>query len=459
MKILTGVLIMTFNLNAAINLPEYKNVKFTPPQAEKIVLDNGFSVYIKEDHTLPTVRATLYIKTGKVYDPTDKRGLGELFFATLKEGGSKKYSPEEIDKTLEYLGANITSNINNEDGSVSMFSLKKDFSRVFDIFSDIILEPAFDTKKFELKKQEMIELIKRRNDRPSEEAFREALRKFYGKNHPYGWRKEIETVNKIERDDLIKYHENYFKPNNMVMAIAGDFKKQEVINKIKEVFGKLKKQEVNFPQIPDVKTPEKRKIYIINKPVRQTFIVMLMKGIKRHNPEEFPLSVLSEYMGGGIQSKLGQEIRSKRGLAYSVYSYFAKRYKEGFIAVYLGTKPSSVYQAINQVITELENVKKGNMDKSDFEMAKSQLINSFVFRFSNIFDIVNERASYNIYGYPENYLDTYTDNIDKVKLDDVINTAKKYYNTDRILIFVVGDSSKFDRDLKDLGEVEILQED
>lgn len=459
-KILFLGVIMSF-VNVEANepkLPEIEKIKFKPPVVERIQTKSQTVIYHQLDKTLPVIHLSVMLKGGKVYDPKDKIGLGEMTVSLIREGGTKKYSSDEIDKTLEYLGANIEATINPEDIKITMTCLKKDFDKVFDIFFDMIKEPAFEEKKYQLKKEEMLELIRRRNDKPDRQATREALRRFYGPDHPYGWRAEIETINAITINDLKNYHQNYFKSSNMIIAFAGDFEK-DMLKKVIDSFESLPAGKVNFPPIPQVIFPDSRKIYLIDKPLSQTFIVFLLPGIKRHDEKEFPLSVLSEYMGGGIQSKLGREIRSQRGLAYSVYSYFTKRTDRGFIMTYLGTKPESVYQAISEVIKQKNLVKTDNIPDEEFEMSKSQLINSFVFRFPTPFDLVEERASYELYGYKKDYLDTYVDKLDAVSKQEMQKTAKEFYDLDKALIFVIGNSSKFDKPLSEFGKVEILKED
>ncbi|HOJ87044.1 MAG TPA: pitrilysin family protein, partial [Elusimicrobiales bacterium] len=366
---------------------------------------------------------------------------------------------EEIDKKLEYFGAEISAAINNEDASVSMYSHKKNFDEVFEIFSDIIKNPAFEPERFELKKQEMIEMIKRRNDNPSKQATREALRMFFGKDHPYGKRPEIETVSPITVEDLKNYHIQIMDSDKMIISVAGDFDEKEMVEKIKRAFSDIPNKKIPLPKIQEPATVKGKKIYLIDKPLRQAFVVILHKGIKRHDPKEFPLAVLSEYMGGGIQSKLGNEIRSKRGLAYSVYSYFAKRNESGFIMTYLGTKPESVEEAIDQIFLEFKNAKEGKIETKEFDMAKSQIINSFVFRFETVASLLNEIASYDLYSYPSDYIYKYTSNIDSVKEQDAINIAKEMYDMENYLIFIVGDLKKIGGKLDKFGTLEILKED
>ncbi|MCX7648797.1 MAG: insulinase family protein, partial [Elusimicrobiales bacterium] len=238
-----------------------------------------------------------------------------------------------------------------------------------------------------------------------------------------------------------------------------DFNKNEFLEKIRNAFSNIPKKQFIQPTIETPKIPQKTKVYIIDKPLRQAFVVILNKGIKRHDPKEFPLAVLSEYMGGGIQSKLGNEIRSKRGLAYSVYSYFAKRNESGFIMTYLGTKPESVEEAIDQIFLEFKNAKEGKIETKELDMAKSQIINSFVFRFETVASLLNEIASYDLYSYPSDYIYKYTSNIDSVKIQDAINIAKEMYDMENYLIFIVGDLKKIGGKLDKFGTLEILKED
>lgn len=457
--IILGVIIMTLiNRISSLELPQYKDIEFKPQRPNTYTLPNGIKVYLEEDKTLPIIKISILMRGGKVIDPVNKVGLGELFYTVWREGGSKKYSPQDIDKTLEYYAADISTKINMEDAYLNMISHKNSFDKIFDIFVDLIKNPEFDNKKFELKKLEAIEMIKRRNDKADQQAVREAMRMFFGKDHPYGRRAEIETINNITRDDLFNYHASNFVSSNMIIVAAGDFNKEEFFEKLKISFSDIIQKEFSPTTIQQPQIPQSRKIYVIDKPLRQSSIVMLMEGPKRHDNSEFPLAVLSEYMGGGIQSVLGNEIRSKRGLAYSVYSYFGKRDVSGFVLTYVGTKPETVSDALKQIIYEMEKA-KNDIDDAGFKNAKSQLVNSFVFRFPTVFDLLEEFAGYDQYGYEKDYLEKYTSRINSVSKADIFDAAKRFYKTNKALIFIVGDAKKFTDSLKELGEIEFIKED
>lgn len=442
------------------NLPKMERVIFKPPKGSRFVLENGLIIYLLKDNSLPVMHMTAITKTGKIYDPKEKIGLAELTVFLLKDGGSLKYKSEEIDKTLEYLGASIETSIQMEEARANLFALKKDFDKVLDIFADILINPSFEDEKVKIKKDEMLETIRRRNDKPDRQAIREALRMFYGPEHPYGWRNEISTVEPITKEDMKLFHRKYYKPNNTIIAVSGDFEDEnKILDMIKQKFGSWQKEDIAFPTIAPVDIKEERKIYLIDKEISQTFVVMLQKGIKRHDPIEFSLSVVNEILGGGIQSRLGNEIRSKRGLAYAVYSYFVKRPDYGYILSFLGTKPESVSQAIDEMIKQFELLKKEPVLDEELKRGQDAIINPFVFRFPTSFDIISERALYEYYGYDKDYLDTYVDNIAKVNEKSILETAQKLFKPEKALIFVIGNSKKFDKPLSDFGEVITLKED
>lgn len=456
--------IMTLSITASWALPpllpKIGGTDFKPPKGSRYTLDNGLVVYLMKDNTLPVVHMTAIVRTGKMYDRKNKIGLGELTAGLLKDGGTLRYKSDDIDDTLEFLGASVESSMANEEARVDMFTLKKDLDKVLDIYASVLMEPAFEDDKTALKKAEALEIIRRRNDSPDREAQREAVRAFYGADHPYGWRPELASVEPLSKEDLRAYHGNFYRPNNTIIAAAGDFGSDEAfLAKLKEKFGGWAKGDVVFPEMPPVKIDGPRRVYLIEKDISQTFIVTLQKGVKRHDPIEFPLSVTNEMLGGGLSSRLASEIRSRKGLAYSVYSYFAKKPDYGFINASCGTKPETYSQALSEILNQFRLIKTEPAQEAEVKRAKDSIINSFVFRFATPFDLISERALYEYYKYPTDYLDTYVDNMAKVDPKAVLETSQKLFKPEDALIFVIGNSKKFDKPLSDFGPVTEWKED
>ncbi len=444
----------------APNLPPLEAVNFKPPKGDRVALDNGLVVYLMKDNTLPVIHMTAFIRTGKLNDPADKIGLGEMTAGLLKDGGTLKYKSDEIDKKLEFLGAQVESSIGNEEARADLTTLKKDLDEVLDIYAQVLTSPAFEPAKVKIHRDETLEMISRRNDDPARAAMREAVRSFYGAGHPYGWRTETATINAITIEDMKAYHANYYRPNNVILAVAGDFaSNEEMLGKLNKKFGAWQRGEVKFPVIPPVQLEGKRRVFHIEKDSQQAFIVMLQKGVKRLDPVEYPLTVTNEMLGGGLSSRLASEIRSRKGLAYSVYSYFAKKPDYGYIVGYVGTKPETYSQALTEMIRQFDLLKAEAAPAEEVTRARDSIVNSFVFKFATPFELISERAAYEYYGYAPDYLDNYVENIAKTDPAAVLETAKKLFKPGDAMLFVIGDSKKFDKPLSDFGPVTELTED
>ncbi len=441
-------------------MPELRGVDFKPPQGTRAVLGNGLVVYLMKDATLPVVHLTAYIRTGKVNDPAGKTGLGEMAAGLLRDGGTRKYKPEEIDRTLEFLAASVESSMGIEEGRADLTCLKKDLDAVLDIFAEVLMHPAFDPGKVKLRRDELLELIRRRNDEPGRAVVREALRSFYGPDHPYGWRSEEATLKAVTIEDLKAYHANYYRPNNIILAAAGDFgSDKELLGRLEARFGAWPRGEVKFPAIPPVRLKGERQVFHIEKDIAQTYIVLLQKALKRHDPLEYPLTIANEILGGGLSSRLASEVRSRRGLAYTVYSYSVKKPDYGYSLAYCGTDPGTCAKALAEILRQYELISREAAPPEEVKRARDSIVNSFVFRFPTPFELITERASYEYHGYEAGYLDNYVGNLSKVTPASVLETCGKLFRPEDATLFVIGDSAKFDKPLSEFGPVTELKED
>ncbi|MBI5743935.1 MAG: insulinase family protein [Elusimicrobia bacterium] len=458
--------IMAMSLSTAravpLNLPKAPPLKFDPPKGERVVLPNGMIVYLLNDPALPAVRINAVVRTGTINDPADKVGLGALTAGMLEDGGSAAYKAEEIDKTLEYLGATINSSIEVEDASVSMFALKKDFDKVLDIYADVLMHPAFEAEKFNIFKKAELEMIRRRNDDPGKSVVREALRQYYGKNHPYGRRNEAEVIEGITIADLQAQHSAYYRPNNVIMAVSGSYgTKEEILAKLEQRFGKWEKREIKAPVMAPPATHAGRSVFFIDKEVPQAFIMIVQKGIQRPDPVFFPLGITNDVVGApGLSSRLWDTVRARKGLAYTVYSASVRHTEyPGHLFAYCGTKPETYSQALSEILKQLKIAKTEPLSQQELDDAKGAKINSFVFMFKTPFDVVSQRALLEHLGFGPDYLETYVSNVSGVTRDSAFAAASKIFDPDNALIFVIGNSKKFDKPLSEFGPVTELKED
>jgi predicted Zn-dependent peptidase len=441
-------------------LPAIGAVSFAPPRGTRAVLSNGLTVHLMKDATLPVVHLTAFIRAGKMHDPAGKTGLGELTARLLRDGGTENYTPEAMDRRLELLAASVDSNMGVEEGRADLTALTKDLDAALDIYADMLMRPVFDPEKVKFKITESLEVLRRRNDDPGRAAAREALRAFYGAGHPYGWRSEPATLRAVTREDLQACHAAHYRPGNIILAAAGDFgTEEEMLARLEAKFGNWKGGPAEFSPIPPVAIPAGRRVVHIQKDAQQASIVLVLKGLRRHDPLEYPLTVANEILGGGLSSRLASEIRSRRGLAYTVYSYSAKKPDCGYTLGFCGTAPETTGRAAEELLRQFALMAAAEPGAEETALARDAIVNSFVFRFPTAFDLIAERAAYEYYGYPDGYLDGYAANISAVGPAQALAASRRLLNPADALLLVIGDAAKFDRPLSDFGPVTEQAED
>jgi predicted Zn-dependent peptidase len=322
------------------------------------------------------------------------------------------------------------------------------------------MNPAFPEDKIRMRKDEVIESIRRENDNPAQIAGREFRKIMYDSKHPYNRKVEgtLESIEKITRDDMVTFHKKYFHPNNIILGISGDFNKEEIIRKLNTAFAGWKKEEILFPEIPKVEKRFERSVYYVYKDINQANVLMGHLGIHRKSPDYFPVMIMNFILGGGsFTARIPGRIRSDEGLAYSAYSVFQTSRDTGMFFVSCQTKLESTNRAISIALEELDKIRKMPVDKDELAQAKETFMNQFVFRFTTSASIVGQKIDIEYEELPLNYLETYLDNVQAVTQEDVQRVARKYLHPDEIKVLVVGDKEKFDKPLDSFGKVNVIE--
>ncbi|MEK7845832.1 MAG: pitrilysin family protein, partial [Nitrospinota bacterium] len=317
-----------------------------------------------------------------------------------------------------------------------------------------LMNPVFDEDKMEIEKQKIIESIRRQNDDPSDIARRE-FRKIVYSSHPYGRTPTIDTITRIKKDDLVQFHKRYFHPNNIIMGITGDFSREEIIKKIEEAFKDWQQSDIDFPYVSSVKKDFNGSVNFAFKDTTQTVIRMGHLGIKQDNPDYYSVMVMDDILGGGgFTSRLMKEVRSNRGLAYSVWSIFtAGKMDLGLFVAGCETKSESTHEVIVLMKNIIQGIRESPVSDEELQVAKDSIINSFIFGFTSNLQVLNQRINVQYYKLPYDYLEKYRDNIAKVTKEDILNVAREYLNPDKLTLVVVGNDKKFDKPMSEFGNV------
>lgn len=439
---------------------KFKPLNFVPPKVDRVVLENGMILYLLEDHDLPIFNITARIRTGAIYELQEKAGLASLTGFVMRSGGTVSMPADKMNEELEFMAASVEAAIDRESGNANLSTLRKDIDKSLKIFADVLMNPAFPEDKIRMRKDEVIESIRRENDNPSQIAQREFRKIMYDSKHPYSRKVEgtLASIEKITRDDMIAFHKKYFHPNNIILGISGDFNKDDIIKKLNAVFTGWKKEEIQFPEVPKVDRRFEKAVFYVYKDINQANVIMGHLGIHRKNPDYFPVMIMNFILGGGsFTARIPGRIRSDEGLAYSAYSAFQTARDIGMFFVSCQTKLESTNRAISIALEELEKIRKSPIDKEELTQAKETFMNQFVFRFTTSASIVGQKVDIEYEELPLNYLETYIANVQAVTQEDVQRVARKYLHPDEIKILVVGDKEKFDKPLDSFGKVNVIE--
>jgi predicted Zn-dependent peptidase len=321
----------------------------------------------------------------------------------------------------------------------------------------VLLRPDFSEKRVDIARKHLIEGLRRQNDDPKEIAGREINRAIYA-GHPLGNIATPESANAITRQGMVDYHRRFFRVDNMILAVSGDFERAAMLRELNAVFGKASALPATvLPDIPQPPQAFAAEILYGKKDVNQTVVRMGHLGITKESPDIYAIRVLDYILGGSFTSRLTMEIRTNQGLAYNVGSHFdiGRRFTGSFIAE-TETKAESTVKAINLMKEIIAGMTKEPVTDQELNAAKEYIINSFMFGFTSPASIVTQRARLEFYGYAPDYLENYRDNISRVTKADVLAAARKHLKPDAFKLVVVGDATKFDKPLASFGVVREL---
>ncbi len=457
--IVVACLLVNLNFSwAATTAKHYTDLKFPPvsavklPKYERYVLENGLVVYLMEDHELPLVTGTALIRTGSRLEG-EKAGLASLVGSTLRSGGTKKHSADELNEILEQRAASVETDMSEAAGSASFETLSEDIEMAFGLFTEVLREPAFAQEKLDLEKTQIRGGIARRNDSPNSIASRELRKLIYGKESPYSRTVEYTTLDKISREDLLKFYQQYFHPNNIILGIVGDFNPQKMRSLIQAKFGDWKPNtQIAKTQLPQVTQANLGGVFFVNQPqLTQSSVLIGHLGGKFDNPDYPALDVMNGVLNG-FGGRLFNELRSRQGLAYSVYGMWSPRFDYPGTFVAGGqTRTETTVQFIKSLETEIKRLQTENVTAKELNNSKDSTLNSFVFNFQNPSQNLSRLMRYEYYGYPADFLFRYQKAITATTAADVKRVAQKYLKPENLVTLVVGNQTGMKQPLTDLA--------
>jgi zinc protease len=430
----------------------YGPLNFVPPQPFRFTLPNGLTVYMLENHELPVVKLTLIVKSGAMYDPPGQEGVSELTAAIMRSGGTLKMTPQVLDESLDYYAATIEPGKGLEQMQWSVFSLKKDFAKVLGIFSELIQEPLFDEGRLKVGKDLKSEEIRRLPDDPQNWAFKEFNRLLYQGN-PRGRLPTLTTIKNIQKHDLVACHRRHYAPENMIMALSGDIRREDAENLIGKAFGDWQAKGQTVPVPPPFQTFSPGSYYLV-KETPQTIIVTGQQAPKKGSDAYYAFDVIDFLLGsGGFRSRIFQEVRTNRGLAYSTGSFYRARSDYGAFGAYAMTKSSSAPLTIQVIQDILGKAKREGLSQEEIDGAKKAILNSFVFQFDSLHHIVTQQALLAFDKLPEDFLRQYPQRITALTPGEIRATIGNVITPENSITLILGSEAGYKQMLEKYHDI------
>jgi len=430
---------------------KFPPLDFTIDYPQKFKLNNGILVYFKQDSELPLLDVSVVVQAGKVGVPNAKSGLAELLASVLRSGGAGVWSAEQLDQRLEDLAAKVRVSCEAYTTMFSLSLLSEDAANGLEVLAAMVREPRFDAQRFAVARQQLSESIRRRGDRSSRLARLLMMSRLYAK-HPLSNFPTQSSVAGLTVESLRQYYRDYFGPANTRIVISGALSAEQARDLLEQSFGDWH-AEVQQQSVPPLQPIDCSATLIVDRPVPQTTVMLTQLGIEKSNPDLHAVQVMNYILGGGgFSSRLMREIRSNRGLAYSVYSYYSvgRRLRGPFIAG-CETKNSAVAEVVGLLRHEMKRMRERPVSQQELQQAKDSLINSFVFAFDDTHALAKRIMEQEMYAYPPNYLDEYRQRIRAVSVEDVQRVAQRYLTPEHQLLLLIGDKQQLQPSLQLLG--------
>jgi zinc protease len=407
-------------------------------EIKEVISTKGIKAWLVEDHTNPIITMDISFRGGSALDPVGKEGLANLVSATLDEGAGDIKS-QAFQRKLEDLAISISFSSRLDSFSGSLRTLKRNQKTAFDLLHLALTEPRFDADPVARIRSQIIAGIRRNSENPRRIARRTLFSKLFS-NHPYGRPSggTEASVNIIKVADLKIFVEQRLARNNLIVSVIGDITEADLKTQLDKTFGALPAKATPW-EVAEIVPDGIKKTIVVDKAIPQSVITFAQPGIKRNHPDFFSAYVMNYVLGGGgFESRLYEEVREKRGLAYSAYSYLAPLNHAGLIIGGAGTANARTGETVTVLRDEWTKMSKIGLSQRELTDAKTYLTGSYPLRFSSSGRIAGMMTGIQMEELGIDYIKKRNSLIEGVTLKDVNRVAAQLLDPNKITMVVVG---------------------
>jgi len=410
---------------------------FGKPQT--FMLDNGLTVMVVENNKLPRASASLSFDNPLIFEG-EIAGVSSIL-AEMIGNGTQSISKEDFIEEVDFMGASL-----NITGSGAFAgSLKRYFPRVLELMSQAVLEPLFTQEEFDNQKNLIKESLKTSEKDVSTAASRVQNFITYGSNHPNGEFVSQASLDKASFNDAVDFYNNFSSPNNAYLVILGDIEFEEIKSKVTELFSSWESKEVVANSFPEPKNPDETEVIFVDMPNGVQSVVTVINTIDFNKKEAdyFPALVATRILGGGGAGRLFNNLREDKGWTYGSYSSISESYKtKGLILAQAQVKNEVTDSAAVELLVELDKMRNKLVTNEELMSTKAKYTGNFVMSLENPATIAGFARNIITQDLPENYYNSFLENINNVTKQDVKNAAQKYFSPNKTRIFITGKGSE-----------------
>lgn len=424
------------------------------PNYELIQAKNGMRVILVKDDELPTIAIRLLIDRKPQIEGEYAGSISMM--GQLMRNGTKTRTKDKLDEEIDLIGGNISS----YSTTISASGLSKYTEKLFELMSDIVLNPVFDQSELDKVKEQTISGLKYRKTDPGSIVEILRQRTLYGIQHPYGEFETEESISKITREKCFEWYNLLFKPNHAIMAVVGDFDKKNILTLIDKYLNSWKKGEIPSPKYETPKLPDQTNVALVDRPssVQSVIRVAQVVNLKRTSPDVMPVKIMNTILGGGI-FRLFTNLREKHSYTYGAYSSMGPDELIGNFTANTSVRNEVTDSALVQILYEIDRIRNEKVSEKELKMAKNYINGSFVRSLENAETIADYAIEMERFKLPKDYYKNYLKNVYAVTDEDVIRVAKQYLKPENMTIVLVGAASEIKEKLSKFGSIKMYDED
>jgi zinc protease len=438
------------------DVPPPKPITIPAPSIQ--TLPNGLQVVVVERHSLPLITLKLVVKAGPEFDPPKLPGVAQLLNAILTEGTTHRTS-HQIAEAIDSVGGEVDNGAGWDSSYLTLSVLSDQADLAFDLVSDMIENPAFAPAEIERQRKQTLSGLEVMHDDPSEVADT-VVQDVVFAGSPYSHPEDgtLESVRQITAADLRSFHARYYQPENCVLAVVGDIKTADALARATHFFSAWKNSSPPaMALLAQPSGPPERQVIAIDKPdAVQTEIRIGSLAVPRNSPDYLPLDVANEILGGPSENRLFKALRSRSGLTYGASSDLDCHRTVGSWVAKTFTRTPETVKSVHVALEQIKSFTDHEISRSELDTAQSYLIGHLALEFETSDNYASKTLDLIQYGLPLDYWNTYPNNIRALSTEQIWEATKRYLDSDRNLLVLVGNLADFKKDLKKFGPTRVI---